>query len=123
MLKVHHILLPSFLRKSMRAYELKALIRETGCELSRIGRSRNWRLSATRDQMTEIISGLEQVSEPTWAWLIKLIEQQRGQFTEKEIYAFVVRNPSISVNELVKLANCTIAEARKAIDEYEWHDD
>ncbi|TRX57318.1 hypothetical protein FNN08_07425 [Thalassomonas sp. M1454] len=119
---VRHILLPSFLRKALRAYELKSLVRESGCELCRIGRSRNWRLSATREQMTKIIELVRASEEPTWQWIVKLLEQQRGDLTQAEIMNFVVRNPDITVNELVILADCTIAEARKAIDAYEFQD-
>lgn len=104
----------------MRAFELKALVRTSGCELTRIGRSRNWRLTADREQMTEIIELVRNSEEETWQWLVKLIEKERGSFTHAEILNLVERNPGISVTELVILANCTLAEARTAIDEYEW---
>ncbi|WP_371373076.1 ribosome recycling factor family protein [Thalassotalea aquiviva] len=120
MASVCHILLPSFLRRALRAFELKALIRSSGCELSRIGRSRNWRLSATREQMSEIIEKIHQSDEASWQWLIPLLEKNKGNFTQTELLNLVRRNPQISVNELVIMANCTIAEARKAIDVYEW---
>ncbi len=117
-----HILLPSFLRRAMRAFELKQLVRESGCELSRIGRSRNWRLSATREQMSDIITRVQNSEEATWQWLVPLLEKHRGNFTQSELISLVKRNPQISVNELVILANCTIAEARKAIDTFEFMD-
>ncbi|WP_394176677.1 ribosome recycling factor family protein [Thalassotalea litorea] len=120
---VIHILLPSFLRRVMRAYEIKAIIRESGAELSRIGRSRNWRLSANREQLTNLIHELEQTDEPSWRWVLTKIKESRGQLTEKELVNLVARNPGISVKELVILANCTIAEARSAIDTYEWQDE
>lgn len=119
----HHILLPSFLRRAMRAFELKALVRQSGCELNRIGRSRNWRLTADREQMTAIIELVRASEEETWQWLVKLIEKERGSFTHAEILNLVKRNPGISVTELVILANCTIAEARTAIDEFEWSEE
>ncbi|QDP00771.1 hypothetical protein FNC98_05030 [Thalassotalea sp. PS06] len=123
MAQLIHILLPSFLRRVMRAYEIKAIIRDSGAELSRIGRSRNWRLSANRDQLTTLIHSLEQTEEVSWQWVLKKIKESRGQLTEKELVNLVSRNPGISVKELVVLANCTIAEARSAIDIYEWQDD
>ena len=116
----HHILLPSFLRKAMRAFELKSLVRSSGCELSRIGRSRNWRISATREQMTAIINMVRESEEETWQWLVTLLEKERGSFTHSEILNLVKRNPGITVNELVVLASCTIAEARLAIDDFEF---
>ncbi|KGJ92473.1 ribosome recycling factor family protein [Thalassotalea sp. ND16A] len=120
---VCHILLPSFLRRAMRAFELKALVRTSGCELTRIGRSRNWRLTASREQMTTIIELVRDSEEETWQWLIKVLEQHRGSFTQQELQNLVQRNPEITVNELVNLANCTLAEARNAIDAHEWADD
>ncbi|WP_371186439.1 ribosome recycling factor family protein [Thalassotalea maritima] len=120
--KLRHIMLPSFLRRAMRAFELKAIIRQSGCELSRIGRSRNWRLSASREQILEIIELLRQQDEPSWQWVLTLLESKIGSYTEADILEFVKRNPNISVNELVTLANCTVAQARQALDAYEFLD-
>ncbi|NMP14923.1 hypothetical protein HII16_01045 [Thalassotalea sp. Y01] len=106
----------------MRAFELKALIRDSGSELSRIGRSRNWRLSASREQLFNVIESIRRVDEPSWQWVITLLEKKLGDFTQDDIINLVKRNPGITVNELVILANCTIIEARKAIDAYEWMD-
>lgn len=119
---VSHILLPSFLRRALKAFELKALVRRSGCELTRIGRSRNWRLSATREQITTIIEDVRGSEEETWQWLIKLLEKQRGSLTQQELLNLVQRNPQITVTELVNFASCTIAEARKAIDSFEFDD-
>lgn len=113
-------MLPSFLRRALKAFALKAMVRDSGCELQRIGRSRHWRLSATREQMTMIIEQVRDSEEPSWQWVVKLLEQERGNLTQAEIINFVTRNPEITVNELVILANCTIAEARQALDTYEW---
>lgn len=117
---VRHILLPSFLRRALKAFELKALVRSSGCELTRIGRSRNWRLSATREQITCIIELIRDSEEQTWQWLVKLLEQQRGSLTQQELLNLVKRNPHITVTELVHMASCTLAEARQAIDNYEF---
>ncbi|TLU65148.1 hypothetical protein FE810_09510 [Thalassotalea litorea] len=123
MAQLIHILLPSFLRRVMRAYEAKAIIRDSGADLSRIGRSRNWRLSANREQLTALIHELEQTDEPSWRWVLTKLKESRGQLTQKELVNLVSRNPGISVKELVSLASCTIGEARAAIDIYEWQDD
>ncbi|WP_282434712.1 ribosome recycling factor family protein [Thalassotalea sp. Y01] len=119
---IRHVTLPSFLRRALRAFELKALIRDSGSELSRIGRSRNWRLSASREQLFNVIESIRRVDEPSWQWVITLLEKKLGDFTQDDIINLVKRNPGITVNELVILANCTIIEARKAIDAYEWMD-
>ncbi|MDN3651768.1 ribosome recycling factor family protein [Thalassotalea ponticola] len=113
-------MLPSFLRRAMRAFELKAIIRQSGCELTRIGRSRNWRLSASREQLLQISESLRQHEEPSWQWVLALLESKIGTYTEADILEFVKRNPNISVNELVTLANCTVAQARQALDSYEF---
>ena len=74
--KINTITLPSFLRRTMKAYALKAHMRQQGCELNRIGRSRNWLLKANFDQLQEIITFIELTSEPSWMWLTKLLKSQ-----------------------------------------------
>ena len=47
----------------MKAYALKSLIRAQGCELQRIGRSRNWKLIANKQQLFTIINEVEASNE------------------------------------------------------------
>jgi hypothetical protein len=116
------IILNSFLRKSLKAFALKALVRSSGAELNRIGRSRHWQLIASNTQLNEIINLISESEEPSWQWLAKYLQTQKQQLTHQELLALVKRNKGISVNELVAKTDCSIAMARQVIDELEWMD-
>jgi Ribosome recycling factor len=114
------ITLRSFLRKTVNSYLLKADIRKTGAKLMRKGRSRNWVLQANNEQMLQIIELIERSEQTSWLWLIKVLTEQRQQLTEHELLNIVKRNPSITLNQLISLTNCTHSEARAVLDLYEW---
>lgn len=114
------IMLPSFLRKTMKAYALKAEIRALGCDLHRVGRSRNWQLTASKEQILQIIEVIELSEEPTWQWLAKYLGSKQESFTLTELTAIAQQNPGITVNQLMAKTDCTIAQARKVIDELEF---
>ena len=116
------IILPSFLRKSLKAYALKALMRNHGCTLNRIGRSRNWQLNATTEQLTHVIDDIIASDEPSWQWLVKKLNGHVEYTTHESLMNLAKRTPNITVNELMAKANCTIAQARQIIDELEWQD-
>lgn len=111
--------LPSFLRRVMKAYALKAHIRACGGDLHRIGRSRNWQLKIERYKMIEVVGLIETSDEKSWLWLAKLLRQQNEHLSHEEILDIANRNTGITINELVIKTDCTIAEARKIIDEIE----
>jgi len=114
------IILPSFLRRVMRAYAIKALMRSTGCELNRIGRSRNWQLKATLEQLEKIVTLIESSDEDTWQWVAERIRKHHQSYTFESLMRIAKYKPGITVNELVAKTDCTVAEARKVIDELEW---
>jgi len=114
------ITLPSFLRRIIKAYALKAQIRTLGCELYRIGRSRNWQIKASPEQINEVIIYIEQSNEDSWLWLAKLLRIKNQQLTYSAILNIAQKNPGITVNELMAKTDCTVANARKVIDELEW---
>jgi len=103
----------------MRAYQLKAQIRSLGCELHRIGRSRNWQLKATFQQMEAIITFIEVSGEDSWQWLAKLLSQQHQHLTFDALLTIAMKKPGITINELMARTDCTIGQARKVIDEIE----
>ena len=107
----------------MKAYALKAAIRDTGSELNRIGRSRNWKLVANREQVEAIVAYVEASEEASWQWLAKFLRQQQESFTYEELMAIAKQNPGITVNQLMAKTDCTIVQARKVIDEFEFLDD
>jgi hypothetical protein len=113
---IPYITLPSFLRRVMKAYALKTLIREQGCDLNRIGRSRNWQLKATFEQLEQTISLIEQSEETSWQWLATHLSKQRKNLGFDMLLTIAQKKPSITVSELMQRTDCTIAEARKVID-------
>ncbi len=123
MTKTQTIILPSFLRRSLKAYALKALIRSTGAELTRIGRSRNWRLITTQKQLTKIINALEENEELSWQWLVPLLRKYKAQLSHQELVTLIKLKPDTTLNELLAKTDCTINQARKALDEVEGFDD
>lgn len=106
----------------MKAYALKAQIRSIGCELTRIGHSRNWKLVADREQVYQLITFIEQSDEPSWLWLAKFLGKQQQEITLDELKAIALQNSGITVNQLMARTDCTVAQARKVIDDIEFID-
>ncbi len=120
--KINTITLPSFLRKAMKAYALKTLIRQQGCELQRIGRSRNWQLKASFEQIQTIVPLIEASNEVSWQWLAKLLRKEYQHLSHDELISIANKLEEITVSALIARTDCTIAQARKAIDELEEFD-
>lgn len=118
----NRIILPSFLRRCMKAYAIKALIRSVDVELSRVGRSRNWQLLANFEQMEKITELIEQEAEPSWLWVAKLMRKQYSNLSHEALVMIARKNDGITVNELMAKTDCTVAQARKVIDEIEFGD-
>ncbi len=121
--KPQTIVLSSFLRRSLKAYALKALIRATGAELNRIGRSRHWQLVSTQTQLQQIIHQIEESDEKSWQWLVPLLKQYKAQISHQELVTLIKLKPDITLNELLAKTDCSINQARKALDEVEGFDD
>lgn len=103
--------------RTVNTFALKALIRESGAVLTRKGRSSNWLLFADKQQMRQIVKDIEQSEQASWQWLAKLIGEKCQQYSYNELLKLVDLNPSISVKQLVAMTDCTVAEARKVIDD------
>jgi len=114
------LLLRAFIRKCFDAYLLKAIIRDSGAHLSRKGRSRNWILIADSQQISEIVERVDSADQDSWRWFSTLLRAQRAQLTNEQILDLVKRNPAISTNQLIALTDCTLVQARKALDDMEW---
>ncbi len=120
MSKLVTITLPSFLRRVLKAYALKAHIRQLGCQLTRIGRSRNWQLVASFKQINDIILLIESADEDSWLWLAKHLKSQHTQLSYEALLTIAKHQPNITVNELMAKTDCTIEQARRVIDQLEW---
>lgn len=118
--QIPYITLPSFLRRVLKAYALKTLIRQQGCELNRIGRSRNWQLKATFEQLEQVIHIVEQSEEPSWQWLATHLSKQRKNLGFDMLVSIAQKKSGITVSELMQRTDCTIAEARRVIDTLEF---
>ena len=103
--------------RTVETFALKALIRDTGAVLTRKGRSSNWVLFADKEQMRQIVTDIEHTEQKSWQWLAKLIREKHSQYSYEELLNLVKRNPSITVNQLVAMTDCTLADARKVIDD------
>lgn len=117
--KNNTITLTSFLRRTLKAYALKAHIREQGCELKRIGRSRNWLLTANFDQLQSIIAFIEVSNEPSWLWLAKQLKNEYKDLSHDELLRIASSIENVTISAIVTRSNCTIAQARQVIDELE----
>jgi len=111
--------LPSFLRRSLKAYALKSHIRELGCNLSRIGRSRNWQLKANFSQLQDIVKFIEHEDEDSWLWLAKLLKKQYQHLSHENLSALAKRMDIVTVSALMAQTDCTLVQARKVLDELE----
>lgn len=118
--KPEPLILNSFVRRTENTTDLKALIKATGANVSRKGRSRNWLLLATQAQQQQIIEQLNQTEQISWLWLGKLLIENRPPVTVADLLAIIKSNPAITVKQLMGLTDCTIGEARIALDEAEF---
>ena len=116
---INAITLPSFLRRTIKAYALKAQIRLVGCELHRIGRSRNWQIKANFEQVQAIINFIEQAEETSWLWLAKLLKQQCQNLNHASLITIAKQMPTLTISALTARTDCTIVQARKVIDALE----
>jgi hypothetical protein len=103
----------------MKAYALKAYIREQGCELKRIGRSRHWLLTANFEQLQAIITFIETSNVLSWAWLAKLLRNEYQHLSHDELLRIASTIDKVTISALITRTDCTIAQARKIIDELE----
>ena len=103
----------------MKAYALKTKMREVGCELNRIGRSRNWQLKANITQIHTIVSFIEQENESSWLWLAKLLRREYQHLNHDALLILAKQQSVITIARLMAKTDCTIAQARKVIDELE----
>lgn len=113
------IALPSFLRRIMKAHELKAMIREQGCILQRKGRSRNWLLTANTEQLQSIVIFIEGTHEESWVWLAIHLKKHYPEFNHSSLIALAKRKNVLTISKLMAITDCTIAQARKVMDELE----
>jgi hypothetical protein len=117
--KVHIIKLPSFARRTNKTALLKAQISLSGAKLSRVGRSRNWQLQADFEQLRIIAMFIEQQQEHTWVWLLRLFKTNFQALTHNELLDIADSLKDLTLSSLIAATDCTLAQARKVIDDLE----
>lgn len=116
---INTINLPAFLRRTTNSNTIKAYIRQQGCELSRIGRSRNWQLKANFSQLQTIVTFIEHENEPSWLWLVKHLRKEYPQLTHENLVTLASFLNPLTITALMAKTDCTLAQARKVLDEVE----
>lgn len=114
--------LPSFLRRIVNSDVLKAHIKETGCNLTRIGRSRNWQLKASVSQLQNIVLFIEYENEDSWIWLSTLLKKEYLHLSHDSLLALARRLDNVTITSLMAHTDCTLVQARKILDELEVFD-
>jgi len=120
MAKLITITLNGFVRRTLDTESLKVAIKSTGATLSRKGRSRNWLIQANSEQIREIINFISQSGEDSWRWLTKKLIEEKPKLNREELRNVAIQNPSMTVNQLMSLTDCTLLDARIVLDEIEW---
>jgi len=116
---INTINLPSFVRRSLKAQILKVYIRQQGCQLSRIGRSRNWQLKANFTQLQAIVGFIENENEVSWLWLEKRLRKEYQHLNHENLVTLAGRLNTLTIAALMAQTDCTLAQARKVLDELE----
>ena len=130
------IQLNSFVHRVFNTEDVKEIIKAKKFTIKIIKRSRNWAISGTAEQIEDVIIAIDNYAsrkEPKVKWIndaitsaIKDPEKQIAVAKTKNIpeklkpITYLTENPSITVTQLAYIADCTLSEARKAIDEYEF---
>lgn len=97
-------------------------MRQQGCELSRIGRSRNWQLKATPNQLQAIVMFIEDENEVSWLWLTKHLKKEYQNLNHESLIALASRLNTLTIAALMAQTDCTLGQARKVLDELEGMD-
>ncbi|MBQ4836587.1 MULTISPECIES: ribosome recycling factor family protein [Pseudoalteromonas] len=114
------IQLNSFIRRIEHADTLKALIKSSGAQLSRKGRSRHWRIRGDWSQLEVIVKHIQQHDEPSWQWVVEKLHCNRPKPSLEDLVSIVKHNPTMTLHQLIAQTECTLAEARRAFDEIAW---
>ncbi|EGA68182.1 hypothetical protein VISI1226_15616 [Vibrio sinaloensis DSM 21326] len=107
--------LNSFVHRVNDKQQVLNLVAEHGCQLKRIRRSRHWMLSGDEDQLRLLSDQLDSVSQQ---WIIKAINLALPKLTIS-LQQVLTEQPNLTVTQLVSLTDCSMEEARRAIDEHE----
>ncbi|PME32032.1 hypothetical protein BCV39_05335 [Vibrio sp. 10N.286.55.E10] len=107
--------LNSFVHRVSDKGQVMANAAECGCQLKRVRRSRNWLLVAQEDQLVEFKTMLTHEKD---GWIVIAIDKVLPKPVVC-LASLLAATPSMTVAQLVMESGCSMAEARRAIDEHE----
>ncbi|MFA0085602.1 ribosome recycling factor family protein [Vibrio sp. 10N.261.51.F12] len=107
------IKLNSFVHRVEDKQRLLQLATEQQCQLKRIRRSRHWTLTGNAHSLTEFAfqSGV--------GWISVAVDKVLAEY-KSPIQQVLEKNPNVTIAELMHESGCTLVEARKAIDDFEF---
>ena len=107
--------LNSFVHRVSDKSQLMANAAECGCQLKRVRRSRNWMLVAQERQLVEFKTMLTHEKD---GWIAIAIDKVLPKPVVC-LASLLVATHSMTVAQLIMESGCSMAEARRAIDEHE----
>lgn len=109
------IKLNNFLHRIDSKSIILALASQHQCILKRIRRSKNWLLIGNKSQVMEMSLHLR---EHNIFWIADAIDKALPK-VPVNLELFLKLNPSMTVNQLIQVAGCSLIEARYTIDKAE----
>ena len=113
--KTLSIQLNNFLHRIDCKTTIIELVTQHGCNLKRIRRSKNWRLTGNQAQLVAVS---EQLKQGRTLWIAEAINKALPKPTF-DLTAIVQSNPDMTINRLIAETGCTLIEARAALDKAE----
>ena len=113
--KILSIQLNNFLHRIDCKTTIIELVSQQGCNLKRIRRSKNWRLTGNQAQLVAVN---EQLKQGRTLWIAEAINKALPKPTF-DLTAIVQANPDITITRLIAETGRTLIEARAALDKAE----
>ncbi|WP_434930478.1 ribosome recycling factor family protein [Shewanella sp. HL-SH8] len=98
----------------------KAIALQSGCELKRVRRSRNWLIIGSAIQVQSFSMRLKTEQTEAFGYLIQKIDTgllghaDKLESLENKLKRLIIQSPNITLSELMQITDCTVAEARVA---------
>ncbi|GGI71730.1 ribosome recycling factor family protein [Shewanella gelidii] len=116
--------LPSLIHRigGEKVKQAKGIAVEYDCLLSRVRRSRHWRLSGDAIAIQSYKEQLQYLADDRFRFLIQKVEAallahpDKLETLEQKLARLIAENPNVTLAELIELTQCTLAEARIARD-------
>jgi hypothetical protein len=116
------IALPSLIHRigGNNVKHAKAVALQSGCELKRVRRSRNWLIIGSAIQVQSFSMRLKTEQTKAFGYLIQKIDTgllghaDKLESLENKLKRLIIQSPNITLSELMQVTDCTVAEARVA---------